>query len=320
MDKDKLVLGTTEIAHGEQKMVQISVGRLPSDTRININIHVFRAKKPGPTALLLGGVHGDEINGVETIRRCIDDGLFKRIECGTVIAIPLLNVYGFINFSRDVPDGKDVNRSFPGVSSGSLASRVARVLTKKILTQVDFAIDFHTGGASRYNHPQIRYSPSHEGAFDLAKQFASPMIIQKALIANSFRKSAKDMGIPAIVFEGGESVRLDGFAIEKAIQGLKRVLLAQKMIKMNKSAAKPIIHIKKSSWIRASHAGLFQWTQSSGSFVRKSEPIGMIYGIQGDKKTIVSSTRSGYIVSHNNASVVNVGDALFSIGYDHENI
>ncbi len=138
-----LRINDISILPGERTVVKIPVGRLPSGNQINIRAHIFRSNIPGPTVLLLGGIHGDEINGVEIVRRAINDNLFDKLERGSVIAIPLLNVYGFINFSREVTDGKDVNRSFPGSLRGSLASRIARIVTKKILPQVDFGVDFY---------------------------------------------------------------------------------------------------------------------------------------------------------------------------------
>ena len=134
---------------GKNGVVRLSVGRLPSDTQLSIQVHVFRSKKPGPTTLILAGVHGDEINGVEIVRRVLNDKIANKITNGSIIIIPLLNVYGFINFNRYVPDGKDVNRSFPGTKSGSLASRIAGTLTNHILPLIDYIFDFHTGGDSR---------------------------------------------------------------------------------------------------------------------------------------------------------------------------
>ncbi len=317
---DAFVIDNTVLHPGENAMVKLNVGRLPSDTRISILTHVYRSKNPGPCVLLLGGVHGDEINGMEIVRQTIESKILENLEAGTVIAIPLLNVFGFINFSREVPDGKDVNRSFPGSVSGSLASRVARVLTKKILPFVDFALDFHTGGASRYNYPQIRYTKTDKRAEQLARIFSAPFTIQKPLIVKSFRKAAKNMKIPAIVYEAGESVRLDGFSITHGVQGLKRVLYSQGMISTKPISTKPSILFKRSAWIRAPYSGLFIWTQKSGVHIKKDEPIGVIKDLYGTKSVKVISKMEGYIIGHNNASVVNQGDALFHIGLDYQEL
>ena len=201
-----LTVNKKKIFPGEKQVLKLNVARLPSGTVISLRIHVYRSAEPGPVLLVMGGVHGDEINGVEIVRRTIEDGLFENLNVGSVVAIPLLNIYGFINFSRDVSEGKDVNRMFPGNMRGSLASRVAATLTKQVLPAVDFGIDFHTGGGSRYNYPQIRFSKGDEKAEALAKIFAAPYLLRKANIPKSLRKIAMGMKKPIIVYEGGESL------------------------------------------------------------------------------------------------------------------
>jgi len=314
-------IGNETIFPGESTVVKLNVGRLPSDTRIDIVAHIHRSKNPGPCVLLLGGVHGDEINGIEILRRTLEDGSLENLDKGTIIAIPLLNVFGFINFSREVPDGKDVNRSFPGSSRGSLASRVASTLTKKILPYVDIAMDFHTGGSSRYNYPQIRYTGSDEVAEELALVFGTRFAIKKGVIPKSFRKTAKEHNIPTLVFEGGESVRLDGYSISKGVQGLKRVLAHLNMIHlqtMNNDLE--TILCKKTTWVRAPYSGIFIWSKESGQKVRKGEPLGVVKDPYGSKSITVTSQYEGHIIGHNNASVINQGDALYHIAIDYDTI
>lgn len=315
----KLTVDGTDIMPGEYKQVKLLVGRLPSDTQISILCHVYRGEEDGPVVLLQGGVHGDEINGIETLRRMVEAGTFEQIKKGSIIAIPLLNVFGFINFSREVPDGKDVNRSFPGSSRGSLASRIANTLTRKIMPHVDYAIDLHTGGASRYNYPQVRFSKGVPESFELAKVFGSRFIISKGTISHSFRKICKDRKIPVIVFEAGESIRINNFAISSAIIGIKRILNHFEMIELKEDIGKEqCIFIKKTIWVRASFSGLFLWTKSSGQAVLKGETIGYLKDPFGNKSVKVIANKDGHIIGHNNASVVNQGDALFHIGYDTE--
>ena len=267
--------------------------------------------------MVLGGIHGDEINGVEIVRKSLEEDVFTNLDRGSVIAIPLLNVFGFINFSREVPDGKDVNRSFPGSSKGSLASRVANTLTKKILPYVDIAMDFHTGGSSRFNYPQIRFGTNDKLAEELALVFGTRFIIQKQVIPKSFRKTASVNNISTLVFEGGESVRLDGHAISVGIQGMKRVLAHLEMTHQptfNNQTKSTII--KKTLWQRAPYSGIFIWSKCSGHYVKKGEPLGVLKDAYGNKSITVNASKEGYIIGHNNASVVNQGDALFHIGYE----
>ena len=280
-----LVVDNQEFLPGESGLIKLIVGRLPSDTQITITAHVIRSINPGPTALILGGVHGDEINGIEIVRGLIEDNNLQNISKGNIILIPLLNVFGFINFSRDVPDGKDINKSFPGTMRGSLAARVARLVTKKILPLIDFAIDCHTGGASRYNYPQIRFSPKDEKARELAFAFKAPFIIQKGLITKSFRKVAKVSGIPVIVYEGGESIRLDGLSIDAGKSGILRTLRACNMLNDESEISnESSVHVKRTSWVRAPQSGIFIWSKSSGSFIKKNESLGIINDPYGNKK------------------------------------
>ena len=308
-----IIINETIIEPGKDQNVRIPVGTLPSGNKISVRAHIYRSDQEGPCILVLGGVHGDEINGVETVRRAIASRIFKKIKKGSVIAIPLLNIFGFINFSRDVPDGKDVNRSFPGSPNGSLAARVANVLMKQILPFVDFGIDFHTGGRSLHNHPQVRYTKGHPEAKELAEVFAAPFTIERNAIEKSLRKVAKELEKPILVFEGGESLRYDGLSIQVGLEGLTRLLESKGML-TTKTPARKSIPIGKTTWVRAPMAGTFLWYKASGNNVLKDEPLGEINDPQGYKTTTILAPQNGYIIGHNNAPVISQGDALFHIG------
>ena len=314
---DILTIDKNRIGLGQCKMVELEIGRLPSGNQISIKAHVFRATEPGPCVLVMGGVHGDEINGVEIVRRSLEAKLFEDLKRGSVIAIPLLNIYGFINFSRQAAEGKDINRSFPGTRDGSLAARVARVLTKKVLPLVDFGVDFHTGSRSVYNYPQIRFSRGEKEAEELALAFGAPYILSSKPIAKSFRKTALDQSKTILVYEGGESLRFDGVSIQKGLAGLKRLLHSKDMLD-KPFAAQEMILFRKSTRVRAANAGIFLWSKCAGNKVFRGEKIGRIFDPYGKEEIPVFASKDGYIVSHNNAPVVNQGDALFHIGYEVE--
>lgn len=311
-----LEVHTAQIAPGEHELIRMRVGRLPSNTPIHLYVHVYRSTEPGPTLLVLAGVHGDEINGVEIVRRAVVSGVFEQLQRGTVIAIPLLNIYGFNNFSREVPDGKDVNRSFPGTRNGSLAARVARILSRKILPLVDFGVDFHTGGRSLYNHPQIRYTRGDERAQALARAFAAPVLLAQRPIPKSLRRVAHDAGKPILIFEGGESQRFDGFAIENGLAGLQRLMHAQDMLPEAPAPPAQSFHFEKTSWVRAARAGIFRWTKRSGHFVRRGEPLGFLTDPYGQDEVPVIAPKDGFLIGQNNAPVVSQGDALFHLAYE----
>jgi predicted deacylase len=308
-------LGNNEILPGSNSKTSYSVGNLPSGTRVAIQMDVFRSNKPGPHVLIIGGVHGDEVNGVEIVRRTLEKNLFHNLSLGSVIAVPLINVHGFINFSRDVPDGKDVNRSFPGTLAGSLASRVARIISKNVFPQVDVIIDNHSGGQTRYNYPQVRITRGDTQSYELAKAFKAPFIIHKPALRGSLRKTAKLADKMCLIYEGGEALRLDGFSIARGIGGIERTLQYLGMLSGVADEEREPVEIQHASWVRASHAGLFLWTKSSGARVRKGEPLGNIGDPYGTRRVVVLAPREGYIIGHTNAPVVGQGDALFHIGY-----
>jgi predicted deacylase len=301
------------IKPGENKTIELSISKLSSGTDISISAHVFRSKNDGPTILVAGGVHGDEINGVEIVRRAVYSDLLKNLNCGTVIALPLVNVYGFINFSRELPDGKDVNRSFPGSKTGSLASRVAQVITKEILPHIDIGLDFHTGGASIYNYPQCRAYRNDEQSLSLAKIFNAPLTIESGLVSRSLRKEAFKHDIPMIVYEGGESLRLDHFSITEGINGIKRVLHHYGMIDENIGTQDMTI-LTDHKWLRASTAGIFIPKKVSGEWFKKGDLLGILTNPYGQFEKEIIAKQDGFIFGHDNKPVINPGKALFHIG------
>lgn len=305
-----------EIRPGEFKEININIARLPSHTQIDTPIYVSRAAEDGPVLALMAGMHGDEINGMEIVRRIIDRG-HHHVKRGTVVCIPIINVYGFLNYSRDVPDGKDVNRSFPGSRTGSLASRVAYHLTHDVIPFIDYGIDFHTGGAMRTNYPQVRAVLKNQLNDELAQAFHAPFTIDAPFRPNSLRREAAKKGKSIIVYEGGESLRFDFQAIEEGIAGTLRLMKHLNMI----DEAPPIVEETKmiwsSAWVRARHAGLFQATVRAGQFVSKNEYVGTITDPFGEFKEQVKANESGYVIGLNNSPVINAGDALMHLGLDN---
>ena len=184
---DTITINGKKVNKGEKAEVSLRIARLPTHTVIDLPVFVYRGKHDGPVLLLTAGLHGDEINGIETIRRLIVDKIVYPL-AGTVIVVPIVNVFGFIHFMRDLPDGKDLNRSFPGSEKGSLARRIAYVVMNKILPHVNYGIDFHTGGASKSNFPQIRCVFANPKNLELAKAFAAPFIIDSKLIDKTFSR------------------------------------------------------------------------------------------------------------------------------------
>ena len=311
-----IVVGGQTVSPGEDKLLKISIDRLPTGTLIDIPVYVFNAKKPGPTILVQAGLHGDEINGIEIVRRMLAEKRFK-VKKGAVIAVPILNIFGFIHFSRDVPDGKDVNRSFPGTKSGSMASRMAYHYVTEIMHQIDFGIDLHTGGGQKHNFPQIRYTEEHEGSAKLAEIFNAPISFPSKLIKGSFRNAAFRMNKPTVVFEAGESMRFDDYAIMEGMQGISNVLehfgmianIEPKYVERNRT-----IHLKGRRWLRAPTAGMFIPKITNGSEIKKGQILGIITDTFAKRTKQIKAPFDGYVCCVNHQAVVNQGEALFHVG------
>ena len=309
-----MIINKTLIQPGENKKILVNIARLPSQNSINIHVNVARSKEAGPVLLLLGGLHGDEINGVEIVRRLIEKG-YNIPEIGSVISIPIINIFGFLHASRYVPDGKDVNRSFPGNKNGSLASRVAFFLKDQIIPLIDFGIDFHTGGDDRTNYPQVRCMMQDPENEMLAKAFSAPFTIHSKYRPKSLRQLAAKSFKKIIVYEGGESSRFDENAIQQGIDGTLRLM---KHIGMRSDELDDPVHenkiISSSSWVRAKISGLFQTRVQSGQKVLKNQLIGYITDPFGESKVKVKSPVNGYVVGLNNNPVLHQGDAIAHIG------
>lgn len=311
-----IMIGGESVAPGKSKFVKITIDRLPTGTLIDIPVYVFNAKKPGPVVLVQAGLHGDEVNGIEIVRRLLRDKKFK-VDAGAVIAVPILNIFGFIHYSRDVPDGKDVNRSFPGTRSGSMASRIAYYYLREILPQIDIAIDLHTGGGQRHNYPQIRYTKEDAQSAALARVFNAPFTFSSGLIKGSFRSASYRLNKPAIVFEAGESMRFDDYSISEGIGGILRVFQHLEMtalIEPTKVNRKESVYLEHRRWLRAPTAGIFAPRVLNGSSVKKGDVVGRVSDTYAIKIKQIKAPFDGYVICLNHQAVVNQGDALVHIG------
>ena len=312
----RVTIAGQDIQPGEFKEININIARLPSHTQIDTPIYVSRSAEDGPVLALIAGMHGDEINGMEIVRRILDQGLHQ-VKRGTVVCMPIINVYGFLNYSRDVPDGKDVNRSFPGTRNGSLASRVAFHLTHQVIPFIDYGIDFHTGGAMRANYPQVRAVLRHDLNVELANAFSAPFTIDAPFRPNSLRKEAARKGKNIIVYEGGESLRFDLPAIEEGVAGTLRLMKHLSMIDSAPAPREENRVIWSTSWVRAKHAGLFQPSVKCGQLVHRGEWVGTITDPFGEFKEQVKAHETAYVIGLNFSPVINAGDALMHLGLDN---
>lgn len=308
----EFVINGIKVRPGQSLNIDIAIARLPTHTLIDLPVFIKRAKEDGPVVLISGGVHGDEINGIIAVRKMLDEEDLNPVK-GTLILMPLVNVYGFLSSSRTFPDGRDLNRSFPGSKKGSLASQIAFILSNEIIPLIDYGLDIHTGGRMLSNYPQIRVDYKDKKGMELANAFGTHFILNSPHIDKSFRKEAFKRKKTILVYEGGESMRLDDYAVEEAIAGTKRMLVHLGMLEES-ALPKKTIMLKESSWSRAKVSGIFNSTVTLGDEVKKGQMLAKISDPFGQVKVPVKATYNGHIIGLNNNPVVNAGDALVHIG------
>lgn len=318
MSHNKVIhINGTNIHPGSSAQVNLNLYQLPTKTIIEIPVYVFRSMKPGPVLLILAGMHGDEINGIEIVRRLITREDVRNPLCGSIIAIPVINIISFLSGSRDLPDGRDLNRCFPGTKNGSLGSRIAYDLMNEIIPQIDFGVDFHTGGAKINNYPQLRCVFTSKTNLELGKKFSPPLIVNSPFRDNTLRKEASKKGKSILVFEGGESSRFDYLSINEGMNGCLRLMKHLKMIDLE-IPNNPTVTLGKTSWIRAKSSGLFHTSKTNGAHVLKGEIIGMICDPYGEHEEKLVAPFDGYILGINNQPVINQGDALMHVGIEQD--
>ena len=303
------------IASGENKRVVLNAYELHTQTKIEIPVHVFRSKNAGPTILFSAGMHGEETNGIEIIRKLITSDEIQKLKCGTVIAIPVINIVSFLYSTRDLPDGRDLNRCFPGNKKGSLGSRIAHDLMKHIIPLIDFGIDFHTGGAKINNYPQLRCVFDFPDNLALAEKFSPPLIIDSNYREGTLRHEAGKHHKPILVFEGGESMRFDYLAINEGVHGCMRLMKAYNMVDTD-IPNNGEVKIVKGTWVRAADSGLFHMNAHNGAHVQKDDLLGVICNPFGEIEQKILSPHDGYIVGVNSQPIVNEGDALIHLGME----
>jgi predicted deacylase len=308
------ILGEVILA-GESKTIDMEIAKLHNTAKLKIPIIIERSKIDGPTVLFSAGIHGDEINGVEIVRQLITKKINKPKK-GTIICIPIINMFGFINMSRQFPDGRDLNRVFPGSKKGSLASRFAYHILTEIMPLVDYAVDFHAGGASRFNAPQIRLAPNSPELKELADVFNAPFTLFSKNIAGSFRNSSQKLNVKMLLFEGGKSLDINESVADAGVNGVKRVLAHLDMLdpkQLIKKQDSNTIYIEKSGWIRAKCSGLLHDQNTIGSFVKKGTVLAIITDPFGKFERKIKAPNDGYIINANLSSIVYQGDAIYHI-------
>ena len=310
-----ITIGEQVILPGERKTVDLQVGKLYTHGELNMPVQVINGKQKGPVLFVCAAIHGDELNGVEIIRRLLKVKSMSRLK-GTLIAVPIVNLYGFINQSRYLPDRRDLNRSFPGSPSGSLASRMAYLFLNEIVKQCTHGIDLHTGAINRTNLPQIRANLEDPETLEMANAFGAPLMMNAPLRAGSLRAAAVKKNIPILLYEAGEALRFDELAIRAGVNGILNVMKSLSMIPAGRKKTTPIkpVIAKASYWVRAPHSGIFRSVVKDGDRVQKNSTLlGVVSDPFGEAEFEIYPAYSGIVVGQMVMPLANEGEALFHI-------
>jgi predicted deacylase len=307
-------IGGVDVAAGNRMTVDLQVSVLANSTRMNLPVHVVHGSRSGPVFFVSGAVHGDEIQGVEIIRRLLAHPCLSTLS-GTLLAVPIVNSFGFLNHTRYMPDRRDLNRSFPGSDRGSLASLLADLFLREVVLRCQYGIDLHTAALHRTNLPQVRVAPDQPELLDLAKAFGPPVILVSKLREKSLRLSAGENGVKVLLYEGGEALRFDEAAIDAGVKGILRVMETAGMIK--DAPRKPDHHDVAvsfaSTWVRAPEGGILHTVRRAGDRVGRGEVMAVVADALGTQSVPVVADDDGIIIGRTNLPIVNRGDALFHI-------
>jgi predicted deacylase len=305
--------GGIDIAAGERMTVDLPMARLYTHSEVTLPVHVIHGKQAGPTLFVSAAIHGDEINGVEIIRRLLGSKSMSRIK-GTLLAVPVVNPFGFIQRSRYLPDRRDLNRSFPGSPKGSLASRIANLFMQEIVCRSTHGIDLHTGSNYRSNLPQIRTSLDDDENVRLANAFGAPMIIHSQIRDGSLREAVADRGVPVLLYEAGEALYFNERAIRSGVSGVMNVMRAIGMLSPKRGSKKqePVVS-RKTNWVRATRSGVFFKQLSLGNLAREGDVLGVINDPLGDECEAVLAPFTGIIIGQLTLPLVHEGDALVNL-------
>lgn len=320
-------IGGATIEPGARRLVDLPVARLSNHTPVTLPIHVLHGSRPGPTMFISAAIHGDELNGVEIIRRVLRAVQPGNIS-GTLLCVPVVNAFGFIGRSRYLPDRRDLNRSFPGSAQGSLAGRLAHLFLKEVVSRSQLGIDLHTAAIHRINLPQIRCQFSSSPRLrQLGVAFGAEVVLDSPERAGSLRRTAREAGVDVLVYEGGEGLRFDEFAITAGVDGIARVMLEVGMLELPENVERPGAesNLKRSpllanasKWVRAPEGGVLRSAKRIGEAVSQGDVIGHVSNPYDDSSVEVRSPRRGIIIGRTTLPIVNMGDALFHIAWSEE--
>jgi hypothetical protein len=321
--RQPFIIGGLAVEPGQRRLVDLPISKLSNHAPVTLPVHVLHGAQPGPTMFVSAAIHGDELNGVEIIRRLLRTLAPQSIK-GTLLCVPVVNVFGFISRSRYLPDRRDLNRSFPGSANGSLAARLAHLLLTEIVRRSQVGIDLHTAPIHRINLPQIRcVFRKRPRVRELGRAFGAAVMLESSERPGSLREAARAVGVDVLTYEGGEGLRFDEFAIRAGVDGITSVMQRMEMLDGPDEVETPTdrpqpVLINASSWLRSPEGGVFRTTKRIGDGVNVDEIVGYVANPYEDAAVEVRSPRRGIIIGRTTLPIVNMGDALLNIGWSEE--
>lgn len=305
-------LAGTEVERGQRARIDIPLGTLPSLHDLDMHVFVLHGTQPGPALFLSGAIHGDEINGVEIVRRVLDRVDPERL-VGTLVGVPIVNIFGFVRESRYLPDRRDLNRSFPGSRRGSLAARIADLFMTEIVARCDYGIDLHTAAQGRFNLPHVRGDFASAENHRVASAFAAPVFYHSRGQDGTVRRAANKLGKTVIVYEAGEAGRFEPEPIAIGVDGVLRVMRELQMIPTAPRVTSPSVEATGTKWVRATRGGLLRLDRATGEAVRQRQKLGTIGDAMGESTVRVVAPCDGIIISHATNPLIHQGDAVVHI-------
>lgn len=308
-----VTIGRVDVPPGERTTIRVPIPRLYTHEEMSMTIQVIRGRREGAHMFLCSTLHGDELNGIEIIRRVVDKVPPDRLR-GMLITAPIVNVFGLINHSRYLPDRRDLNRAFPGSLKGSLAARLAHLVMKEIVEHCTHGIDLHTGSNDRINLPQIRGDLDDEETRRCAEAFGARVMMQSSLRDGSLREAATKEGRHVLVYEAGEAMRFNHDAIEVGVRGVLNVVKALGMLTGKRSPRRRrSIEVESLGWVRARQSGFLHLNVSLGQFVSRRQVIASIQDPFGETRSVMRAQREGVVISHTKSPLVHRGDAVIHL-------
>jgi predicted deacylase len=324
MARESFAIGGVRVRAGASRSVELPLTRLVTGGDVSIPVQVVHGREPGPVVWVNAAIHGDEVVGVEVIRRVLGELSAKTLR-GTLVAVPVVNVLGFMTGDRYLPDRRDLNRSFPGSARGSLAARIAHVFMTEVVAKCELGIDLHTAADRRANLPQVRADLDDPETRRLALAFGAPVALHASLRDGSLRQAARAAGARVLVYEGGEALRFDDEPIGTGVAGVLRVLGTLGMLPdeptepagpddpSDEEGSAPTLVSRSSGWVRARGSGILQLDVQLGDLVEAGRRVGGISDTLGRRVRLVHTDRPGIVVGLNRAPLVNTGDAVVHV-------